>query len=248
MPREGACRFADHIRGDVAVEWADRAGHRHPAVRRDVTVQPGERGGRLRHEDHPRHPGRGAPVEHAAADLHAGGPRLPAAGVRPRAVRRRAGEQEQAEQAEDRRSTSRTPTSRRCTTTARRSPTGIGLTTTAETFNPVIVEFYEQVGYLPDAVLNYLLLLGWSLDDKTEDFTREEMIDAVLPGAGEQGAGQLRREEAVRVPGAVHAGAAGRARRSSGCCRSWCRRAWCRPGRPTRGDGDADRRGGRRRG
>jgi glutamyl-tRNA synthetase len=45
-----------------------------------------------------------------------------------------------------------------------------------ETFNPVIVDFYEQVGYLPDALLNYLLLLGWSLDDKTEEFTREEMI------------------------------------------------------------------------
>ena len=46
----------------------------------------------------------------------------------------------------------------------------------AETFNPVIVDFYEQVGYLPDALLNYLLLLGWSLDDKTEEFTREEML------------------------------------------------------------------------
>jgi len=45
-----------------------------------------------------------------------------------------------------------------------------------ETFNPVIVDFYEQVGYLPDALLNYLLLLGWSLDDKTEEFSREEMI------------------------------------------------------------------------
>jgi glutamyl-tRNA synthetase len=47
----------------------------------------------------------------------------------------------------------------------------------AETFNPVIVDFYEQVGYLPDAVVNYLLLLGWSLDDKTEFFTREQMIE-----------------------------------------------------------------------
>ena len=47
---------------------------------------------------------------------------------------------------------------------------------TAETFNPVIVDFYEQVGYLPDALLNYLLLLGWSLDDKTEEFSREEML------------------------------------------------------------------------
>lgn len=54
--------------------------------------------------------------------------------------------------------------------------TALGLTTSAETFNPVIVDFYEQVGYLPDAIINYLLLLGWSLDDKTEFFTREEMI------------------------------------------------------------------------
>ena len=46
-----------------------------------------------------------------------------------------------------------------------------------DTFNPVIVDFYEQIGYLPDALLNYLLLLGWSLDDKTEEFTRNEMIE-----------------------------------------------------------------------
>jgi glutamyl-tRNA synthetase len=51
-----------------------------------------------------------------------------------------------------------------------------GLAASAETFNPVIVDFYEQVGYLSDALVNYLLLLGWSLDDKTEDFTREEML------------------------------------------------------------------------
>ena len=48
--------------------------------------------------------------------------------------------------------------------------------TNPDTFNPVIVDFYEQIGYLPDALLNYLLLLGWSLDDKTEEFTRDEMI------------------------------------------------------------------------
>lgn len=45
-----------------------------------------------------------------------------------------------------------------------------------ETFNPVIVDFYEQIGYLPEALLNYLVLLGWSLDDSTEEFSREEMI------------------------------------------------------------------------
>ena len=53
---------------------------------------------------------------------------------------------------------------------------GVGLATAAETFNPVIVDFYREVGYLPDAILNYLVLLGWSLDDRTEEFTREQMI------------------------------------------------------------------------
>jgi glutamyl-tRNA synthetase len=52
----------------------------------------------------------------------------------------------------------------------------LGMAVSSETFNPVIVDFYEQVGYLPDALLNYLLLLGWSLDDKTEDFSRDEML------------------------------------------------------------------------
>ena len=47
----------------------------------------------------------------------------------------------------------------------------------ATTFTPVSVDFYRQVGYLPDAILNYLLLLGWSLDDRTEALTREEMVE-----------------------------------------------------------------------
>lgn len=53
----------------------------------------------------------------------------------------------------------------------------IGQATTAETFNPVLIDFYRTVGFLPDALLNYLLLLGWSLDDRAEQFTREEMIE-----------------------------------------------------------------------
>jgi glutamyl-tRNA synthetase len=52
----------------------------------------------------------------------------------------------------------------------------LSLTTDPDTFNPVIVDFYRQVGYLPEALLNYLALLGWSLDDKTEHFTREELV------------------------------------------------------------------------
>lgn len=53
----------------------------------------------------------------------------------------------------------------------------MGLKTSAETFNPVITDFYEQVGYLPEAIINYLALLGWSLDDKTDHFTRQRLIE-----------------------------------------------------------------------
>ncbi len=53
----------------------------------------------------------------------------------------------------------------------------MGLTTSAETFNPVIVDFYEQIGFLSDALLNYLVLLGWSLDGEREEFTRDEMVE-----------------------------------------------------------------------
>ncbi|MCL2305521.1 MAG: glutamate--tRNA ligase [Planctomycetaceae bacterium] len=64
----------------------------------------------------------------------------------------------------------------------------IGLETTTDGFNPVIVDFYKQVGYLPEAIVNYLALLGWSLDDKTEFFTMEDLtrlfsIDRVIKGA-----------------------------------------------------------------
>ncbi len=52
----------------------------------------------------------------------------------------------------------------------------IGHTVEADSFNPVIVDFYKTVGYVPEAIINYLALLGWSLDDKTEDFTRDDLI------------------------------------------------------------------------
>ena len=77
-----------------------RAGPRDPARRRQRALPPGERRRRQRDADHARDPRRGAPVEHAAPDLHRRGPGLRAAGVRPPALRRRAGQQEQAEQAQ----------------------------------------------------------------------------------------------------------------------------------------------------
>ena len=35
---------------------------------------------------------------------------------------------------------------------------------------------YREMGYLPDAMVNFLSLLGWSLDDKTELISREDLI------------------------------------------------------------------------
>jgi glutamyl-tRNA synthetase len=40
---------------------------------------------------------------------------------------------------------------------------------------PAITEYREQ-GYLPQAMMNFLVLLGWSLDDHTEIFTKEDLI------------------------------------------------------------------------
>jgi glutamyl-tRNA synthetase len=48
--------------------------------------------------------------------------------------------------------------------------------TAADTFNPVIIDFYREIGFDPDAILNYLVLLGWSLDGETEKFTIDEMV------------------------------------------------------------------------
>lgn len=42
-------------------------------------------------------------------------------------------------------------------------------------FNPVVVYFYQTVGFIPEALVNYLALLGWSLDDRTEFFSREDL-------------------------------------------------------------------------
>lgn len=41
----------------------------------------------------------------------------------------------------------------------------------------VAVERFREEGYLPEAMVNYLALLGWSYDDHTTFFTREELIE-----------------------------------------------------------------------
>ena len=36
---------------------------------------------------------------------------------------------------------------------------------------------YREQGYLPETMFNFLALLGWSLDEKTEIITREELVE-----------------------------------------------------------------------
>lgn len=40
------------------------------------------------------------------------------------------------------------------------------------------VDEYQKEGYLPDAILNFLALLGWSPKDNREKLSRQELIDA----------------------------------------------------------------------
>lgn len=44
--------------------------------------------------------------------------------------------------------------------------------------NPTSVDYYRQAGFLPEAVLNYLGRMGWSMPDDRERFALAEMIDA----------------------------------------------------------------------
>ena len=43
--------------------------------------------------------------------------------------------------------------------------------------NPVSLVWYKEQGYLPEALLNYLALMGWSMPDEREKFTLEEFIE-----------------------------------------------------------------------
>jgi glutamyl-tRNA synthetase len=45
-----------------------------------------------------------------------------------------------------------------------------------ETLNPVMVAFYQTMGYLPASLVNYFGRLGWSLDDKAEIISQGDMI------------------------------------------------------------------------
>ena len=42
--------------------------------------------------------------------------------------------------------------------------------------NPVSLNFYRGAGYLPEAMINYLALMGWAMPDEREEFSLEEFV------------------------------------------------------------------------
>ena len=61
------------------------------------------------------------------------------------------------------------------------APTGKGKL--SKRHGGVEIHEFRRQGYLPEAMVNYLARLGWSYDDKTEIFSREELIRYFdLPG------------------------------------------------------------------
>jgi glutamyl-tRNA synthetase len=55
------------------------------------------------------------------------------------------------------------------------SPTGKGKL--SKRHGGVAVHEFQQEGYLPEAMVNFLARVGWAYDDKTELFTRQELIE-----------------------------------------------------------------------
>ena len=43
--------------------------------------------------------------------------------------------------------------------------------------NPVSLNYYRQAGFYPEAMLNYLGMMGWTMPDGREKFTLQDMID-----------------------------------------------------------------------
>ena len=43
--------------------------------------------------------------------------------------------------------------------------------------NPTSINYYRDMGYLPEALTNYLGRMGWSMPDESEKFSLEEMIE-----------------------------------------------------------------------
>ncbi len=176
MPREGACTFADLIRGDMRVEWSNEADH---VIQRtdgtclynlanvvddyDMKITHV-----IRAEEHLSNTPRQIFIARGLGyDLpqYAHVPFVAEPGSKTKLSKRKLKQY------------LKNPDFKKIADHGQAIANAIGLTTSEECFNPVIGDFYEQVGYLPEAILNYLLLLGWSHPDgKTEMFTLDEMV------------------------------------------------------------------------
>ena len=47
--------------------------------------------------------------------------------------------------------------------------------------NPVSLNHYRRAGYLPEAMLNYLALMGWTMPDERDQFSLSEFVDHFDP-------------------------------------------------------------------
>ncbi|MFN5899060.1 MAG: glutamate--tRNA ligase [Planctomyces sp.] len=52
----------------------------------------------------------------------------------------------------------------------------LGVDASSDALSPVMVAYYQQVGFIPAGVLNALVRIGWSFDDQTEILSLPEMI------------------------------------------------------------------------
>ena len=43
--------------------------------------------------------------------------------------------------------------------------------------NPTSILYYQRMGFLPEALLNYLGRMGWSMPDEREKFSLQEMLE-----------------------------------------------------------------------
>jgi glutamyl-tRNA synthetase len=176
IPRAGSCKFHDRIRGDVEVEWQTEQDH---VVRRaDGTVlynlanvvDDFEMGIThvIRAEEHLSNTPRQIFIARGlgyAVPEYAHLPLVAEPGSKNKLSKRKVAHY------------LKNPDFKKVYENGQNIARALGLQISAETFNPVVVDFYREVGYLQDAILNYLVLLGWSLDDKTELFSRAEMIN-----------------------------------------------------------------------
>jgi glutamyl-tRNA synthetase len=176
MPREGACRFVDLVRGPVEFEWSREQDH--VVQRGDGTCLyhlasvVDDEDFRITHviraEEHLSNTPRQIFIAQALGyklPEYAHLPYVAEPGSRNKLSKRKIAQY------------LKNPDFKKLYDHGTAIARAVGLAVSDDAFNPVIVDFYEQVGYLPEAIVNYLLLLGWSLDDKTEDFTRAEMIE-----------------------------------------------------------------------